>query len=79
MEKADAGRPYTDMIESLIALKTKAEAYFGSEVTGAVIVTPTDLTNVRRMKDVCDEAGLNVLRFINPGAAVTLACVLERD
>jgi molecular chaperone DnaK len=62
-------------------LKHDAEAYFGEEVTDAVITVPAYFNNAQReaTKDAGKVAGLNVLRIINEPTAAALAYGLDKE
>jgi molecular chaperone DnaK len=61
-------------------LKEAAEAYFGEEVTDAVITVPAYFNDSQRQatKDAGKIAGLNVLRIINEPTAAALAYGLDK-
>lgn len=64
-------------ISSMVLAKMKevAEAFLGSEVTGAVITVPAYFNDAQRQatKDAGAMAGLNVLRIINEPTAAAIA------
>ncbi|OEY86897.1 molecular chaperone DnaK [Wolbachia pipientis] len=62
-------------------LKEAAEAYFGEEVTDAVITVPAYFNDSQRQatKDAGKIAGLNVLRIINEPTAAALAYGLDKQ
>ncbi len=61
-------------------LKEAAEAYFGEEVTDAVITVPAYFNDSQRQatKDAGKIAGLNVLRIVNEPTAAALAYGLDK-
>jgi len=64
----------------LVKLKTAAEAYLGSTVTGAVITVPAYFNDAQRQatKDAGKIAGLDVKRIINEPTAAALAYGLDK-
>ncbi|MBW2733643.1 MAG: molecular chaperone DnaK [Deltaproteobacteria bacterium] len=78
------GRDYSPPeISAFILAKMKeiAEAYFGEEVTDAVVTVPAYFDDAQRQatKDAGRIAGLNVLRIINEPTAAALAYGLSGD
>ncbi|GAB6054070.1 Fe-S protein assembly chaperone HscA [Magnetospira thiophila] len=67
--------------EILKALKERAEAHLGSQVTQAVITVPAYFDDAARTatKDAARMAGLEVLRLVNEPTAAALAYGLDRD
>jgi molecular chaperone DnaK len=65
----------------LAKLKGAAEAYLGSEVTGAVITVPAYFNDAQRQatKDAGKIAGLDVKRIINEPTAAALAYGLDKE
>ncbi|MFT7260380.1 MAG: molecular chaperone HscA [Glaciecola sp.] len=63
----------------LSALKTRAEASMGDEITGAVITVPAYFDDAQRQgtKDAAQLAGLNVLRLLNEPTAAAIAYGLD--
>jgi molecular chaperone HscA len=63
----------------LSALRTRAEASLGEEVTGAVITVPAYFDDAQRQgtKDAAKLAGLNVLRLLNEPTAAAIAYGLD--
>jgi molecular chaperone DnaK len=66
---------------TLAKLKAAAEAYLGSEVTGAVITVPAYFNDAQRQatKDAGKIAGLDVKRIINEPTAAALAYGLDKQ
>lgn len=67
--------------EILSALKVRAEATLGDELTGAVITVPAYFDDAQRQatKDAAKIAGLHVLRLINEPTAAAIAYGLDAD
>ncbi|HEY3432438.1 MAG TPA: Fe-S protein assembly chaperone HscA [Rhodocyclaceae bacterium] len=65
--------------EILHALKQRAEAALGGELTGAVITVPAYFDDAQRQatKDAAKLAGLNVLRLLNEPTAAAIAYGLD--
>jgi molecular chaperone DnaK len=65
----------------LAKLKAAAEAYLGSEVTGAVVTVPAYFNDAQRQatKDAGKIAGLDVKRIINEPTAAALAYGLDKE
>ena len=63
----------------LEALKLRAEARMGEEITGAVITVPAYFDDAQRQstKDAAQLAGLNVLRLLNEPTAAAIAYGLD--
>jgi len=63
----------------LSALKTRAEARMGDEITGAVITVPAYFDDAQRQgtKDAAQLAGLKVLRLLNEPTAAAIAYGLD--
>ena len=63
----------------LSALKTRAEASMGDEITGAVITVPAYFDDAQRQgtKDAAQLAGLSVLRLLNEPTAAAIAYGLD--
>lgn len=63
----------------LSALKNRAEARMGEEITGAVITVPAYFDDAQRQgtKDAAQLAGLNVLRLLNEPTAAAIAYGLD--
>ncbi|GAC27905.1 Fe-S protein assembly chaperone HscA [Brumicola pallidula] len=63
----------------LSALKKRAEARMGEEITGAVITVPAYFDDAQRQgtKDAAQLAGLNVLRLLNEPTAAAIAYGLD--
>ena len=63
----------------LRALKERAEAHLGGELTGAVITVPAYFDDAQRQatKDAARLAGLNVLRLLNEPTAAAIAYGLD--
>jgi molecular chaperone HscA len=63
----------------LSALKTRAEARMGEEITGAVITVPAYFDDAQRQgtKDAAQLAGLKVLRLLNEPTAAAIAYGLD--
>ncbi|MFQ3250896.1 MAG: molecular chaperone HscA [Glaciecola sp.] len=61
------------------ALKRRAEARMGEEITGAVITVPAYFDDAQRQstKDAAQLAGLNVLRLLNEPTAAAIAYGLD--
>ena len=64
----------------LLALKNNAEAFFGEEVTQAVVTVPAYFNDAQRQatKDAGRIAGLDVLRLVNEPTAAALAYGLDK-
>src|SRR5690606_6466871 len=65
--------------EVLKALRLRAEASLGGEITGAVITVPAYFDDAQRQatKDAATLAGLNVLRLLNEPTAAAIAYGLD--
>ncbi|HEY5638231.1 MAG TPA: Fe-S protein assembly chaperone HscA [Burkholderiales bacterium] len=65
--------------EILRALRARAEASLGGELTGAVITVPAYFDDAQRQatKDAAQLAGLNVLRLLNEPTAAAIAYGLD--
>jgi molecular chaperone HscA len=65
--------------EILKALRVRAEASLGGELTGAVITVPAYFDDAQRQatKDAAQLAGLNVLRLLNEPTAAAIAYGLD--
>ncbi|MDT0584000.1 Fe-S protein assembly chaperone HscA [Brumicola blandensis] len=65
----------------LSALKTRAEASMGEEITGAVITVPAYFDDAQRQgtKDAAQLSGLNVLRLLNEPTAAAIAYGLDSE
>ncbi|HWV17070.1 MAG TPA: Fe-S protein assembly chaperone HscA [Rhodocyclaceae bacterium] len=65
--------------EILKALRERAEASLGGEITGAVITVPAYFDDAQRQatKDAATLAGLNVLRLLNEPTAAAIAYGLD--
>jgi molecular chaperone HscA len=65
--------------EVLKALRVRAEASLGGEITGAVITVPAYFDDAQRQatKDAATLAGLNVLRLLNEPTAAAIAYGLD--
>jgi molecular chaperone HscA len=65
--------------EILKALRIRAEASLGGEITGAVITVPAYFDDAQRQatKDAATLAGLNVLRLLNEPTAAAIAYGLD--
>jgi molecular chaperone HscA len=65
--------------EILKALRLRAEASLGGEITGAVITVPAYFDDAQRQatKDAATLAGLNVLRLLNEPTAAAIAYGLD--
>ncbi|GLR72949.1 Fe-S protein assembly chaperone HscA [Agaribacter marinus] len=65
----------------LTALKVRAEASMGDDITGAVITVPAYFDDAQRQstKDAAQLAGLNVLRLLNEPTAAAIAYGLDND
>jgi molecular chaperone HscA len=65
----------------LRALKARAEASLGGELTGVVITVPAYFDDAQRQatKDAARLAGLNVLRLLNEPTAAAIAYGLDRS
>ncbi|GAB2938271.1 Fe-S protein assembly chaperone HscA [Aquaspirillum soli] len=76
-----AGRksPVQISADILKALKVRAEATLGGELTGAVITVPAYFDDAQRQatKDAAKLAGLNVLRLLNEPTAAAIAYGLD--
>ena len=76
-----AGRksPVQISADILKALKIRAEATLGGELTGAVITVPAYFDDAQRQatKDAAKLAGLNVLRLLNEPTAAAIAYGLD--
>ncbi|MDX9768473.1 MAG: Fe-S protein assembly chaperone HscA [Ectothiorhodospiraceae bacterium] len=66
--------------EILRALKTRAEASLGGDLTGAVITVPAYFDDAQRQatKDAARLAGLNVFRLLNEPTAAAIAYGLDK-
>ncbi len=64
----------------LLALKNNAEAFFGEEVTKAVVTVPAYFNDAQRQatKDAGRIAGLDILRLVNEPTAAALAYGLDK-
>jgi molecular chaperone HscA len=67
--------------EILKAVRTRAEATLGGELTGAVITVPAYFDDAQRQatKDAARLAGLNVLRLLNEPTAAAIAYGLDNS
>ena len=65
----------------LSALKMRAEASMGEEITGAVITVPAYFDDAQRQgtKDAAKLSGLNVLRLLNEPTAAAIAYGLDSE
>lgn len=74
-----AKTPIDVSAEILRALKARAEAALGGELTGAVITVPAYFDDAQRQatKDAARLAGLNVLRLLNEPTAAAVAYGLD--
>src|SRR5690606_5002008 len=65
--------------EILRALRERAEASLGGEITGAVITVPAYFDDAQRQatKDAATLAGLNVLRLLHGATAAAIAYGLD--
>ena len=74
-----AKTPIEVSAEILRALKERAEASLGGELTGAVITVPAYFDDAQRQatKDAARLAGLNVLRLLNEPTAAAIAYGLD--
>lgn len=77
--RAGAKSPVEVSAEILRALKQRAEASLGGELTGAVITVPAYFDDAQRQatKDAAQLAGLNVLRLLNEPTAAAIAYGLD--
>jgi molecular chaperone HscA len=71
--------PVAVSADILRALKARAEASLGDELTGAVVTVPAYFDDAQRQstKDAAQLAGLNVLRLLNEPTAAAIAYGLD--
>lgn len=71
--------PVAVSADILRALKARAEASLGDELTGAVVTVPAYFDDAQRQstKDAAQIAGLNVLRLLNEPTAAAIAYGLD--
>jgi molecular chaperone HscA len=71
--------PVAVSADILSALKARAEASLGDELTGAVVTVPAYFDDAQRQstKDAAQIAGLNVLRLLNEPTAAAIAYGLD--
>ncbi|MEW6132969.1 MAG: Fe-S protein assembly chaperone HscA [Pseudomonadota bacterium] len=77
--RAGVKSPVEVSSEILKALRSRAEAALGGELTGAVITVPAYFDDAQRQatKDAARLAGLNVLRLLNEPTAAAIAYGLD--
>ncbi|TCP14930.1 chaperone protein HscA [Crenobacter luteus] len=77
--RAGTKSPVEVSADILRALKARAEASLGGELTGAVITVPAYFDDAQRQatKDAAKLAGLNVLRLLNEPTAAAIAYGLD--
>ncbi|WP_066569670.1 Fe-S protein assembly chaperone HscA [Snodgrassella sp. CFCC 13594] len=77
--RAGVKTPIDVSADILHALKNRAEASLGGELTGAVITVPAYFDDAQRQatKDAARLAGLNVLRLLNEPTAAAIAYGLD--
>ena len=88
MDQAATGLPLGDRsitppeagAHILLALKNNAEAFFGEEVSKAVVTVPAYFNDAQRQatKDAGRIAGLDILRLVNEPTAAALAYGLDK-
>ena len=79
MAGGQARNPIGVSADILRALKIRAEASLGDEITGAVVTVPAYFDDAQRQgtKDAAQLAGLNVLRLLNEPTAAAIAYGLD--